>query len=131
MASLFAGEPNEIDQESKQCMQKRTFGIIAVAIALTITLYDVQLDPDFSLPGEIEQTDAAQEALYMQCYELRDEQIHDTAFATIDNPDVQKEFINTSRARAASECRDEYPQQLVTVRRPFRLNLVDLHARYW
>jgi len=110
---------------------KKTFGIIAVAIALTFILYNVQLDPDFSLPGEFEQTDAAQEALYMQCYELHDEQIHDTAFATIDNPDVQKEFINTSRARAASECRDEYPQQSVTVRQPFHFNFIDLRARYW
>ena len=110
---------------------KKTLGIIAVAIGLTFILYDVQLDPAFSLPGEIEQTDAAQEALYIQCYESRDEQIHDTAFATIDNPDVQKEFINTSRARAASECKDEYPQQLVTIRRPFRLNLIELHPRYW
>lgn len=110
---------------------KKTLGIFAIAIALTFIIYDVQLDPDFSLPGEFEQTDAAQEALYMQCYALRDEQIHDTAFTTIDNPDVQKEFINTSRARAASECRDAYPQQLVTVRQPFRLNLIELHARYW
>jgi hypothetical protein len=110
---------------------KKTFGIIAVAIALTITLYDVQLDPEFSLPGDIEQMDFAQEALYIQCYESRDEKLHDTAFATIDNPDVQKEFINTNRAIAASECRDEYPQQLVIVRQQFRLNLIELHARYW
>ena len=83
------------------------------------------------LPGKIEQIDSAQEALYKQCYASRDEQLHDTAFATIDNPDVQKEFINTSRAIAASECRDQYPQQRVTNQQPFRFNLLNLQPRYW
>ena len=110
---------------------KKTIGIIVVAIALVVAFYEVQLAFEFSLPGESEQNDFAQEALYKQCYESRDKQIHDTAFGTIDNPDVQKEFINTSRVLAASECRDEYPQQWITIRQPFRLNVIDLHPRYW
>jgi len=105
--------------------------MFAVAIVLLVILYDVQLNFMISLPGEIEHIDAEQEALYSRCYEVRDQQLHDTAFGTIDNPDVQKEFINTSRARAASECREEHPQQLVVVRQPFRLNLFDLQPRYW
>jgi len=98
---------------------------------MVIALYDVQINFVFSLPGEIEQLDSAQEALYMQCFESRDKQIHDTAFGTIDNPDVQKEFINTSRADAVSECRDKYPQQWVTISQAFHLNIIDLRARYW
>ena len=102
-----------------------------MAIAIVLALYDLRLNFVFLLPDEVEQPDPAQEALYAECYQARDNLIHDTAFTTIDNPDVQKEFINTSRARAARECRDEYPQQLVTVRQPFRLNILDLHPRYW
>jgi hypothetical protein len=100
-------------------------------VALVIALYDVKLDFVFSMPGEIEQIDPAQEALYAQCYELRDEQIHDRAFGTIDNPDVQKEFINVSRARATIECRNEFPREWVTIQQPFRLNLFDMRPRYW
>jgi hypothetical protein len=110
---------------------KKTFRIIAIAVVLVIALYDVRFNFVLSLPHEIEQVDSAQDALFAQCYELRDKQLHDTAFGTIDNPDVQKEFINTGRALAASECRDEYPQQWVTVLQPLRLNIIDLRARYW
>ena len=110
---------------------RMTIGTIVLLVALVITLYDVKLDFVFSLPGEIEQIDPAQEAFYARCYELRDEQIHDTAFGTIDNPDVQKEFINTHRAQAESECRKEYPERWITVRQPFALKLLDLQPRYW
>ena len=110
---------------------RMTIGSIALLVALVITLYDVRPDFVFSLPGENEHIDPAREALFAQCYELRDEQLHDTAFGTIDNPDVQKEFINTSRERAASDCRNEFPQEWVTIRQPFRLKLIDMHPRYW
>jgi len=108
-----------------------SIGTIVLLVALVITLYDVKLNFVFSLPGEIEQMDPAKEALYAQCYKLRDKQIHDAAFGTIDNPDVQKEFINTSRAQAESKCRKEYPGQWITVRQPFALKLLDLQPRYW
>ena len=110
---------------------RMTIGTIVLLVALVVTLYDVKLDFVFSLPGEIEQIDPAQEALFAQCYELRDEQLHNTAFGTIDNPDVQKEFINTTRDQAMSECRGEYPQQWINVRQPFVLKLLDLQPRYW
>jgi len=110
---------------------RKTIGITAVAIALVITFYDVQPNFVFSLPGETEEIDSEQEALYSRCYEIRDEQLHAATFATIDNPDVQKEFINTKRAQAASDCRDEYPQQWITVRQPISLQLLDLQPRYW
>ena len=111
--------------------RKKTLGMFAVVTVLVFALYDVQIKFAFSLPGEIEQLDSARETLYRQCFESRDKQIHDTAFGTIDNPDVQKEFINTSRADAANECRDKYPQQRITVPQEFHLNIIDLHARYW
>ena len=109
----------------------KTLAVFAVVTVLIFAIYDMQIEFAFSLPGEIEQLDSAQETLYMQCFESRDKRIHDTAFGTIDNPDVQKEFINTSRADAASECRDQYPQQWVTIPQAFHLNIIDLRARYW
>lgn len=110
---------------------RMTIGTIIFLAALVITLYDVEPEFVFSLPGEIEQIAPAQETLFAQCYEMRDEQLHNTAFGKIDNPDVQKEFINISRAEAKSECRDEYPQQWITIRQPFVLKLLDLQPRYW
>ncbi len=111
--------------------EKKTLGVFAVVTVVVIALYDVQINFVFSLPGEIEQADLAQDALYKQCFASRDKQIHDTAFSTIDNPDVQKEFINTSRADATSECRDKFPQQWVTIQKAFHLKIIDLRARYW
>lgn len=100
-------------------------------IAVMIVLYDVQSNFIFSMPEDFNQPDPVQEALYEKCFQAQDDQIHDTAFRTIDNPDVQKEFINTGRGRAASECRKEFPRASVTIRRPFRLKLFDMQPRYW
>ena len=105
--------------------------LIVVSIALLFLLYEVKPDFVFSLPGESEQIDVTQEALYAQCYSFRDKQLHDTAFATIDNPDVQKEFINTSRARARDACREKFPQLLVTVRQPLAIKIFAIKPRYW
>ena len=69
--------------------RKKMLAVLAVATVLVIALYEVQFNFVFSLPGAVKQPDMAQEALYNQCYESRDKQIHDTAFGTIDNPDVQ------------------------------------------
>jgi hypothetical protein len=110
---------------------KLIVGTYVAVAAAAITLYDVQPNFVFSMPDEFDQPDPVQEVLYQQCYQAQDDQIHDTAFRTIDNPDVQKEFINTGRARAARECRDKYPQRWVTEPKPFVLNLFDLQPRYW
>jgi hypothetical protein len=131
VAGLFSDLFEQRNSGSTVVHARMTIGTIVLLVAIVITLYDVKPDFVFSLPGEIEQIDPAQEVLFAQCYELRDEQIHDLAFGTIDNPDVQKEFINTSRGRATSECRNKYPREWVTIRQPFRLKLFDMHPRYW
>ena len=96
-----------------------------------LVLYEVTLDPQFALPMSSEKPDAEQEARYLDCYEKRDTEIHRAAFGSIDNPDVQKEFINTNRAQAAAACRTEYPVRSETVSTPFRFNLIDLSPRFW
>jgi hypothetical protein len=96
-----------------------------------VALYDVDPVFDVALPGETLIPDPVVEEAYAQCYRERDEEIHATAFGTIDNPDVQKEFISSHRARAASECRERHPEVLVTVREPARFDLVDVRPRFW
>jgi hypothetical protein len=103
----------------------------ALLILLTIVLFEVSFDPQFALPKEADRPDAEQEAGYAACYAERDAEIHRLAFGTIDNPDVQKEFINTRRGRAAAECRVLHPEKMVTVTTPLRIKLVDLEPRYW
>ena len=104
---------------------------IAAAGALMLALYDVDFVLDIAMPGEMELPDPAVEAAYQDCYQLRDDEIHATAFGTIDNPDVQKEFITSQRAIAARECRQQHPQSMVTVETPGRFNIADLSPRFW
>lgn len=102
---------------------------IAAFIALFI-LFDVRINFEFSLAGESSQLDAQQESRYMACYAARDKEIHDAAFGTIDNPDVQKLYILNNRKLAAAECRRRFPEQWTAVEEPFRFNLVDLNFRF-
>ena len=98
---------------------------------MVLALYDVDPVFDVALPGEARVPDPVVEEAYARCYQARDDEIHATAFGTIDNPDVQKEFISANRARAARECRELHPEVLVIVQQPARFDLVDLKPRFW
>ena len=104
--------------------------LLGAGLILTLALYEVHVDPQFDLPQERQQADPAQEARFDECFAQRDAGIHEAAFATIDNPDVQREFIATERDKARAACRKQFPQRLQTIQRPFRFNLVDLRFRY-
>ena len=104
--------------------------ISVVALAALLVLFEIRVDLQFSLPGERQQEDPEQEARFAACYAERDREIHDVAFGTIDNPDVQKLYIRNNRDQAAAECRQRFPEQLVTVEEPFRFNVFDLRFRY-
>jgi hypothetical protein len=93
-------------------------------------LFEVRFNFEFSLPGEVRQLDVEQEARYAACYAERDREIHDVAFGTIDNPDVQKLYIRNNRDNAQAECRQLFPERWVTVDEPFRFNVIDLRFRY-
>ena len=95
-----------------------------------LVLFEVRLDLQFSLPGESRQLDVEQEARFAACFADRDRQIHDVAFGTIDNPDVQKLYISNNRDKAISECRLQFPEQWMTVDEPFRFKLFDLRFRF-
>ena len=98
------------------------------AIIAFLVLFDVQLE--FSLPRETRQADPGQEARYAACYAARDREIHDLAFGTIDNPDVQKLYITNNRALAAEDCRQRFPEKSVTVKEPLRFKLTEVRFRF-
>jgi hypothetical protein len=100
------------------------------ALIVLVALFDIRFNFEYSPAGESLQLDAEQEARYAACYTERDDEIHDQAFGTIDNPDVQKLYILNNRKRAAMECRQRFPQQWITVEEPFHFNLVELQFRY-
>ena len=106
-----------------------TFLILAFAVVLVF--YDVEFLFDVAMPSEVEMPDPVAESDFAECYREKDEQLHTTAFATIDNPDVQREFISANQARAREECRVLHPSALITVEEPMRFNLIDLAPRFW
>ena len=111
-------------------MKKFSLWALFAVIAINV-FFKVTVSFEWTWPDSVNTTDDGQEALFEQCYADRDEEIHRTAFGTIDNPDVQKEFITNSRTRARSDCRREFPEKTTEVETPFRFNLIDLAPRFW
>lgn len=109
----------------------KTIGLAALLGIATFVLFDVSFPFDISPSHETEIPDPSVEAQYRDCYQRKDQEMHEVAFGTIDNPDVQKEFISTNRERIARECRQAIPEQLITIDEPSRFNLVDLKPRFW
>ena len=102
----------------------------AALCAAFLLVFDVSFNPRLVLPHDEQVADPAHEALYEKCYEARDAKIHARAFDTIDNPDVQREFISMHREDARADCRRSYPVQLVGEHESFSFNLVDVRFRF-
>ncbi len=109
---------------------KKAVWIGVAAVVALLVLFEIRFRFEFSMPGASSQLDAAQEARYAACYAERDEEIHDVAFGTIDNPDVQKLYILNNRKQAATECRQRFPEQWNVIEESFRFNLIDFRFRY-
>lgn len=110
---------------------KRSSALMIAAVVTVLLLFDISVDVEFGLPGEERRPDLEQEARFADCFRKRDAEIHEIAFGTIDNPDVQKEFINTNREHATAECRSSFPATEVIVTTPFHMKLLDFEPRYW
>lgn len=106
-----------------------SFSVIILLI-ITLVLFDVDINPEFSLAREIEVLDDAQETLFDNCVSERDRRIHADTFKKIDNPDVQREILLTGKERAVRQCRIRHPEIRVTASEPFRFNIFDLTFRY-
>lgn len=106
-------------------------GVIGSVAVLLIALFEVTFPLDAGSGYETALADPVVEADYMRCYREKDLEMHRAVFDTIDNPDVQKEMISTNRERIATECRELFPEKMITVREPARFNIVDLKPRFW
>ena len=102
-----------------------------VAVVAVFGLYNVEIVFDQSVSNGSEITDPAVERAFEECYEKKDDEIHTVAFGTIDNPDVQKEFITSNRARARAECRERHPAVMIRREASTSNNFIDLTPRYW
>ena len=109
---------------------KKLLSIAALAAVIVLLLFDVDVNPRMSLPGETEAIDPEQEARYEACVEEQDRIVHGETFAAIDNPDVQREVLTTRKSEAKRECRERYPERTTVVEVPFEFNIVDLEFRY-
>ena len=105
--------------------------LVVLAIVVVLIFFDVSFPLELAPSYEARVPDPAVEAEYERCYRERDQAMHEVAFGTIDNPDVQKEFISTNRERIARECRELVPERFITVQEPARINLVDMKPRFW
>lgn len=130
MAESLSLQGSELGSHRQAMNRKKTIWICIAGLIVLIALFDISFDFEFSPAGEGHQLDAGQEAFYAACYAERDNEIHNEAFGTIDNPDVQKLYILNNRKQAATECRQQFPQQWTVVEEPFRFNLVDLRFRF-
>jgi len=110
--------------------KKSTFLSATALLIMALILFDVDIDPEFSLPHDVVTLDSNQESRFKNCVDEKDRLIHAETFAAIDNPDVQREILITEKERAARVCRDTYPQRRVTVSEPMHFNVIDLTFRY-
>ena len=101
---------------------------LILAGIFTFVLFEVNFMHE---SGENEMPDPAQEKAFASCYLMKDEEIHATAFGTIDNPDVQKEYISSNREIARRECREQHPRVMVPADQKSGFNLIDLQPRFW
>lgn len=107
----------------------RKISVWVVAVIAFVVLFEVNFGAGNA--GGRQVPDPEIEAAFEACYAEKDQEIHATAFATIDNPDVQKEFITSNRARAVAACRELHPERLVTVDEDGGSLPVRLTPRFW
>ena len=63
-----------------------------------------------SPPGDdVAPAESRQTTPFLQCVEDRDRKIHQEVFATVDNPDVQRELLITRKEQAMRMCREQFP----------------------
>jgi hypothetical protein len=110
---------------------KKAITIFVLGAIAVVVLFDFDWVLDCGQSNGHEVPDPAVEELYENCYAIKDDAMHRQAFGTIDNPDVQREFISANRAVIAAECRGEFLQQLISVESDTSLNLIDVHPRFW
>lgn len=103
---------------------------LLAVVMLTAVLFDVRLNPQFALPQTVLLPDGAQEARYEKCVDDRVDEATRQALVTADNPDVQSLMIRMRQKEALADCRVRFPERLVDVEVPLRINLLDFRWRF-
>ena len=117
--------------ESRPVNARRFIIVTLSAVALLAALFDIRFAYDVSTGSTREIPDPDVEAAFSRCFAAADEALHERAFATIDNPDVQREFITSERAAARRDCRAQFPAKMIVVEEPSRFRLFELSPRFW
>ena len=127
--SLISKSGGSLASKRKPSVSKVFLSATALAAA-TLILFEVSINPQFSMPQTLEIADIEQESLFDNCVDEKDRIIHAQTFGNIDNPDVQREILITEKEQAVLECRHSFPEKRVAARQAFRFNIVDLEFRY-
>ena len=104
---------------------------VALSVIILVVFFDIDWVLDFGTVSQIETRDPAVEAEFENCYAEKDDAMHRVVFGTIDNPDVQREYISTQRALIREECRSSFPLEIIRVEQETEFNFVDLRPRFW
>ncbi|MBT8080348.1 MAG: hypothetical protein KJO31_17340 [Gammaproteobacteria bacterium] len=103
---------------------------LAVASVATLAVFDVDVNPRFSLPTETTIPDPAVEQAYESCRDdIRRRALQD-AYEETDNPEVHSTLQRLAEAEAATLCRERHPIRRIPVSKPLDVNLIDLRYRY-
>ena len=111
-------------------MRNRIIGIAIAIAALTVVLFEIEIEPQFSLPRTVERADAGQEARFERCVDDRTDEATRQAFEAADNPDVQSLMIRMQQQEAIADCRQRFPERRVDVEEPLRIDIIDLRWRF-
>jgi hypothetical protein len=90
---------------------KRMGILILIALSVAIAWFVLQHRdaPAYAPKPEPAKAKSRQEILFEECVAARDHEIHRKTFATVDNPDVQREMLATQKEIAIKECRKQFP----------------------
>ena len=116
---------------SKALISKKAITLFLILALVLVALFEISLPLDFGGVEVIQAPDPVVEENYAACYQEKDGEMHRAVFGAIDNPDVQREMISTNRERIARECRQSYPQKMITAEQQTPLNLIELKPRLW
>jgi len=123
--------PGETINARNQVNLKEFIVPIVFGVLLIFIVFEVDLGQDVGGSDTTEVPDPVIEARYEECYAVRDDAMHRQAFSTIDNPDVQREFISANRALIAAECRAQFPQEMIVLEDDDSTTLIRFRPRFW
>ena len=109
---------------------KKAIAAVLVVVMLVPALFEVRWNPQFALPQSVARADDAQEARYARCVADRVDEATRHALAAADNPDVQSLMIRMRQKEALADCRMQYPERLLQVEEPLRINVLDFRWRF-